>query len=57
VWELWTDPGHIAKWSNLSAEWHTPKVENDLRVGGRLFLRTELKDAAMGLTIYVLMTT
>jgi uncharacterized protein YndB with AHSA1/START domain len=48
VWELWTDPVHIAKWNNTSAKWHTPKAENDLRVGGRLFLRMELKDGSDG---------
>ena len=48
VWDLWTNPGHIAKWNNLSEEWHTPIAENDLRVGGRLFLRMELKDGSDG---------
>ena len=46
VWDLWTNPKHIAKWNNMSEEWHTPKAENDLRVGGRLFLRMELKDGS-----------
>ena len=32
----------------MSEEWHTPKAENDLRVGGRLFLRMELKDGSYG---------
>ena len=48
VWDLWTNPKHIAKWNNMSEEWHTPKAENDLRVGGRLFLRMELKDGSYG---------
>ncbi len=48
VWNLWTDPNHIAKWNNISDEWHTPKAENELRVGGKLFLRMELKDGSDG---------
>lgn len=48
VWDLWTNPKHIAKWNNMSDKWHTPKAENDLRVGGRLFLRMEMKDGSDG---------
>jgi len=48
VWDLWTNPLHIPNWNNTSAEWHTPHVENDLRAGGKLFLRMELKDGSKG---------
>lgn len=48
VWSLWTDPKHIAKWNLPSDKWHTPKAENDLRIGGRLFLRMEAKDGSEG---------
>ncbi len=48
VWDLWTNPKHIAKWNNMSEEWHTPRAENDLRVGGKLFLRMELKGSSDG---------
>lgn len=48
VWQLWTEPEHIAKWNNTSDDWHTPRAENDLRVGGKLFLRMETKDGSMG---------
>jgi uncharacterized protein YndB with AHSA1/START domain len=48
VWDLWTDPAHIAEWNNMSEQWHTPRAENDLRVNGRLFLRMELKDGSDG---------
>jgi len=34
VWEFWTDPKHIIHWNQASHDWHTPKAENDLRVGG-----------------------
>ncbi|ASV30738.1 SRPBCC domain-containing protein [Maribacter cobaltidurans] len=48
VWELWTNPVHIGKWNNMSEEWHTPVVENDLRAGGKLYLRMETKDGSEG---------
>ena len=48
VWKLWTDPKHIIKWNNASDDWHTPKAENDLRVGGRFLSRMESKDGSSG---------
>ena len=34
------------QWNNMSAEWHTPKVENDLRKGGRFIFVMALKDGS-----------
>ncbi|MEH6682206.1 MAG: SRPBCC domain-containing protein [Sediminicola sp.] len=48
IWALWTDPGHIAKWNTISETWHTPRAENDFRVGGELFLRMETLDGKEG---------
>jgi len=48
VWKLWTDPAHIIKWNNASADWHTPRAENDLRVGGKFLSRMEACDGSMG---------
>ncbi len=48
VWEYWTTPAHITKWNNASADWHTPRAENDLRAGGRFTARMEAKDGSMG---------
>ena len=48
VWHLWTDPKHIVHWNNASDDWHTPKAENDLRVGGRFLSRMEAKDGSFG---------
>lgn len=48
VWELWTNPEHIVKWNTASDEWHTPRAENDLRVGGRFLSRMEAKDGSFG---------
>jgi len=48
VWEYWTNPKHITRWNNASDEWHTPRAENDLRVGGKFLSRMEARDGSMG---------
>ena len=48
VWKFWTLPEHITKWNNASDDWHTPKAENDLRVGGKFAARMEAKDGSFG---------
>lgn len=48
VWQLWNDPKHIVKWTTASDDWHTPKAENDLKVGGAFLTRMEAKDGSFG---------
>lgn len=48
VWEKWTTPTDIMQWNAASEDWHTPKAENDLRVGGQFSFRMEAKDGSMG---------
>lgn len=48
VWEYFTSPQHIIKWNFASDDWHCPKAENDLRVGGKLNSRMEAKDGNFG---------
>ena len=48
VWQYWTTPEHITKWNNASDDWHTPRAENDLRVGGKFLSRMEAKDGSFG---------
>lgn len=48
VWNYWTEPKHITKWNFASDDWHCPKAENDLRVGGKLKSRMEAKDGSFG---------
>ena len=48
VWEYWTEPEHIKNWNTASEEWHTPKVENDLKKGGKFVFRMEAKDGSHG---------
>ena len=48
VWDYYTLPEHIIKWNFASDDWHCPKAENDLRVGGKLKSRMEAKDGSFG---------
>jgi uncharacterized protein YndB with AHSA1/START domain len=48
VWKFWTGPEHITKWNTASDDWHTPRAENDLRVGGKFLSRMEAKDGSFG---------
>jgi uncharacterized protein YndB with AHSA1/START domain len=48
VWEFWSAPEHITKWNNASDDWHSPRSQNDLRVGGSFSTRMEAKDGSMG---------
>lgn len=46
VWEFWTKPEHITQWNSASPDWHTPRSENDVRVGGKFSARMEAKDGS-----------
>lgn len=48
VWKHWTEPEHIVNWNAASDDWHCPKAENDLRVGGRFTSRMEARDGSIG---------
>ena len=48
AWEYWTEPRHITQWNQASEDWHTPRAENDLRVGGAFTSRMESKDGKFG---------
>lgn len=48
VWVLWTQPEHIVNWNFATDDWHSPKAENDLRVGGTFSSRMEAKDGSAG---------
>lgn len=48
AWKIWNAPDHITQWCTGSPDWHTPRAENDLRVGGKLFSRMEAKDGSAG---------
>ena len=48
VWKAWNEAEHVIRWNNASDDWHTPKAENDLRVGGKFLYRMEAKDGSFG---------
>jgi uncharacterized protein YndB with AHSA1/START domain len=48
VWQYFTTPEHITQWNKASDEWHTPSVENDLKVGGGFVYRMEARDKSFG---------
>lgn len=48
IWKTWTEPEHITKWNHASDDWHSPRAENDLRVGGKFLTRMEAKDGSFG---------
>jgi uncharacterized protein YndB with AHSA1/START domain len=47
VWNYWTDPKHIVNWNNASADWHTPKAENDLKVNGKFTFTMAARDGSV----------
>jgi uncharacterized protein YndB with AHSA1/START domain len=48
VWNSWTQPDHILQWNHASDDWHTVRVLNQLKVGGKFFYRMEAKDGSFG---------
>lgn len=47
AWAYWTTPNHIKNWNNASDDWHTPKAENDLQIGGAFVYTMAAKDGSM----------
>lgn len=47
VWAFWTSPEHIVNWNNASEDWHTPKAENDLHVGGKFVFTMAARDGSV----------
>lgn len=35
VWSLWNEPKHITNWYFALDDWHSPRAENDLKIGGK----------------------
>ena len=48
VWKFWTTAADIKQWNNPSDKWHSPKIEIDLKEGGRFLFRMETKDGSVG---------
>jgi len=48
VWKTWTTPDDITKWNCPSPDWHSPKAEHEMKVGGKFNYRMEAKDGSAG---------
>jgi uncharacterized protein YndB with AHSA1/START domain len=48
VWDDFTNKDTVVKWNTASEDWHCPRAENDLRVGGKFSYRMEAKDGSEG---------
>lgn len=48
AWKKWTSPEHVMRWNAASDDWHCPRAENDLKVGGKFTYRMEAKDGSFG---------
>lgn len=46
VWNCFTQPQHIIQWNHASDDWHCPKAENDLRIGGKFSSTMAAKDGS-----------
>lgn len=49
VWDYFISPQHIVNWNFAAPEWHSPRADNNLEVGGKFCYRMESKDGTMGL--------
>ncbi len=56
VWNYWTSTEHITQWYFASDDWHAPRAENDVQVGGKFTTRMEAKDGSFGFDFMVFMT-
>lgn len=52
VWEAWTKPEHITKWTFASDDWHAPHADNDLRIGGKFSTTMAAKDGSVSFDFY-----
>lgn len=48
VWKCWTSADDIINWYFASEDWHTPRAENNLIIGGKFNYRMEAKDGSFG---------
>ncbi len=47
-WKCWTNPADILKFNNPFDDWHTAKVDIDVKPGGRLYYSMEAKNGSEG---------
>ena len=52
VWKFWTEPKHIIQWNHATDEWHCPKAENNLQVGGKFSYTMAAKDESFSFNFW-----
>jgi uncharacterized protein YndB with AHSA1/START domain len=46
IWNLWNAPEHVMQWNAGSDDWHCPKANIDLRIGGRFSSTMAARDGS-----------
>lgn len=56
VWSCYTEPAHIINWNFASDDWHCPRAENNLTIGGKYEVFMEAKDKSFGFNLEAVYT-
>ena len=56
AWKKWTSPDYVMRWNAASDDWHCPRAENNLTVGGKFSYRMEAKDGSAGFDFWGIYT-
>jgi len=56
LWERLTQSELVKKWNFASEDWHCPKAENDLRIGGEFHYEMAAKDESMSFDFWGIYT-
>ena len=51
VFKAWTDPTLLQKWFSPATDWTTPKVETDLKAGGKYRITMKAPDGRLSVVI------
>lgn len=52
VWNCFTMPEHVIHWNQASEDWHCPKAENELKVGGKFVYTMSAKDGSVSFDLW-----
>ena len=47
VWDYWTKVEHVKNWNFASNDWHCPKAESELMIGGEFHYTMAAKDGSV----------
>ena len=48
TWDAYMNPERMIHWNFAGEDWHSPQATNDLKVGGKRYVRMEAKDGSFG---------